>query len=109
MAPQLLSSLPKHRQLDVRASQRTYQGAYLRTALGVLAFSVLAMRLFAPSFAAIGLVFQLYALALCALGWLRGRHDHPGDYFVTVGNYVLALSTVTCACFAVLLVLLARI
>lgn len=129
--PSRITGLTKNQQLDIRAHQRTYQGAYIRTCIGVLSFSVLVMKLFSKDFASIGLVFQVYALILCLIGYFRGSnmdlyfvtgnskthwHYDNGDndnnidkfYFQTSGHFVLILSSITISCFIVLLVLLAR-
>ncbi|MDL2082336.1 hypothetical protein QNN03_38660, partial [Streptomyces sp. GXMU-J15] len=44
--PSRLDVLTKDRKLDVRAHQRTYEGAYTRTALGCLSFAILVIKLF---------------------------------------------------------------
>lgn len=122
--PSRITGLSKEQQLDIRAHQRTYQGAYIRTCIGVLSFSVLVMKLFSKDFASISLVFQIYALILCLIGYFRGNNldlyfvngdgksnnDNKFDkyYFQTSGNFVLLLSTITISCFIVLLVLLGK-
>lgn len=141
----LLSRRPSHlddrltnaQKLDIRAHQRTYQGAYVRTVIGCLSFSLLVMKLFSREFMSIGVVFQVYSLVICIIGYSRannmdlyfidfGRddwykdylseseHDEDGHYevdnkfyFKTSGNYVLWLSVITASCYIVLIVLLA--
>ncbi|GMG39097.1 unnamed protein product [Ambrosiozyma monospora] len=121
--------------LDIRAHQRTYQGAYVRTCLGCLSFSLLIMKLFSKEFMPIGLVFQIYSLLICIIGYFRSKNldlyfinfsdpewfknydwDLDGDgeldnnyYFKTSGNYVLWLTVISGACYLVLFVLLLRI
>lgn len=64
--------LTKAQKLDIRAHQRTYQGAYIRTCIGSLSFSLLVMKLFSKEFMFIGLVFQVYSLLICVIGYHRG-------------------------------------
>jgi len=64
----------KGQKLDIRAHQRTYQGAYVRTCLGCLSFSLLVMKLFSREFMPLGMVYQVYALVLCLASYLRSRN-----------------------------------
>lgn len=129
--------LTKGQKLDIRAHQRTYQGAYIRTCIGCFSFSLLIMKLFSREFMSIGLVFQIYGLLLCIIGYSRGMNmdlyflDFNEDkwysevdqnsreivdghievdnkyYFKTSGNYVLLLTILTCGCYIVMFILLA--
>ncbi|GMM31609.1 hypothetical protein DAMA08_043540 [Martiniozyma asiatica (nom. inval.)] len=132
--PSRIFPLTKDQQLDIRAHQRTYQGAYIRTCIGVLSFSVLVMKLFSREFASMGVVFQVYALILCIVGYRRGKDldlyfvdfqgrwwkewqwDQNGNgevdncyYFKTSGDFVLLLYLLTTACLITLVALLARL
>ncbi|KAG0683067.1 hypothetical protein C6P40_000449 [Pichia californica] len=66
--------LTKAQKLDIRAHQRTYQGAYIRTCIGCLSFSLLVMKLFSKEFMSIGLVFQIYSLLICVIGYNRASN-----------------------------------
>lgn len=66
--------LTKAQKLDIRAHQRTYQGAYIRTCIGSLSFSLLVMKLFSKEFMFIGLVFQVYSLLICVIGYHRASN-----------------------------------
>jgi hypothetical protein len=129
--------LTKAQKLDIRAHQRTYQGAYIRTCIGSLSFSLLVMKLFSREFMSIGVVFQIYSILLCIIGYNRAnnmdlyfinfsKEDWYKDYlpldnatinghididnkyyFKTSGNYVLWLSLITGSCYIILFVLLA--
>lgn len=128
--------LTKAQKLDIRAHQRTYQGAYIRTCIGCFSISLLIMKLFSREFLSIGLVFQIYGLLLCLIGYSRGMNidlyfldfnnnkwyseiDHSRDivcghievdnkyYFKTSGNYVLLLTILSCGCYIVMFILLA--
>lgn len=134
--PSRLSYLDsKGQKLDIRAHQRTYQGAYIRTCLGCLSFSLLVMKLFYREFMPLGMVFQVYALILCVASYLRSRNvdlyfinfndpdwiadyridEHEASsnlnryYFKTNGNIVLWLTILGLGCYITLFVLLIRI
>ncbi|KAJ7858654.1 hypothetical protein B0H14DRAFT_3447120 [Mycena olivaceomarginata] len=74
--------------VELRARQRTFHGAYSRTALSNLGFSLTILRLFDPRFHRIGLLFAVLGAALYVLAFLRARHsrhdfadyDKPEDY-----------------------------
>ena len=58
---------------DIRAHQRTYEGAYTRTAIGCLSFSILIIKLFSKEFLPIGTIYTIYG---CLLYFQRGT---PGE------------------------------
>lgn len=72
--PSRLDTLTKNQKLDIRAHQRTYQGAYIRTCINCLSFSLLVMKLFSREFMSIGIVFQVYSLLLCVIGYSRASN-----------------------------------
>ncbi|KAH9957467.1 hypothetical protein BGW80DRAFT_1381391, partial [Lactifluus volemus] len=59
---------------ELRASQRTYNGAYMRTALGNLGFSLTVLRLFDRLFYRIGIVYAVLAFLLCVCAFFRARY-----------------------------------
>ncbi|KAJ6463522.1 hypothetical protein C8R45DRAFT_1107858 [Mycena sanguinolenta] len=61
--------------VELRARQRTFHGAYSRTALSNLGFSLTILRLFDPRFHRIGLLFAVLGAALYVLAFLRARHS----------------------------------
>ncbi|KIM41870.1 hypothetical protein M413DRAFT_445081 [Hebeloma cylindrosporum] len=61
--------------VELRARQRTFHGAYGRTALGSLGYSLAILRLFEPSFHRIGLVFAVLGGLLFILAFFRSRHS----------------------------------
>ena len=75
--------------LDLMAYQRTFDGAYMRTALNELSYALVVLRLFQSTFYYIGLVSVLLALGLAVAGVQRsslGRenvrrmaHGTPSD------------------------------
>ncbi|KAJ6578817.1 hypothetical protein DFH09DRAFT_1148395 [Mycena vulgaris] len=61
--------------VELRARQRTFHGAYGRTALSNLGYSLTILRLFDPRFYRIGLLFAVLGAALYILAFLRSRHS----------------------------------
>ncbi|KAJ6556885.1 hypothetical protein B0H10DRAFT_2169599 [Mycena sp. CBHHK59/15] len=61
--------------VELRARQRTFHGAYSRTALSNLGYSLTVLRLFDPRFYRIGLLFAVLGAALYVLAFLRARHS----------------------------------
>ncbi|KAF7369819.1 hypothetical protein MVEN_00314700 [Mycena venus] len=74
--------------VELRARQRTFHGAYSRTALSNLGYSLTILRLFDPRFHRIGLLFAVLGASLYVLAFLRARHSRhdfadytkPEDY-----------------------------
>ncbi|WFD08259.1 hypothetical protein MVES1_003631 [Malassezia vespertilionis] len=78
----LHKALQEGERLDLRASQRTFDGAYLRGALGQLTFSMMIMKIFEPAFFWIGLANCVLALGLFATAFFRYRmtmHYEPNS------------------------------
>ncbi|KAJ7699338.1 hypothetical protein B0H17DRAFT_1049491 [Mycena rosella] len=61
--------------VELRARQRTFHGAYSRTALSNLGYSLTILRLFDPRFYRIGLLFAVLGASLYVLAFLRSRHS----------------------------------
>ncbi|THV03498.1 hypothetical protein K435DRAFT_827086 [Dendrothele bispora CBS 962.96] len=61
--------------IEIRARQRTFHGAYLRTALGNLGYALTILRLFNRRFYRIGLLFAVLGGVLFILAFLRDRHS----------------------------------
>ncbi|GAW03060.1 hypothetical protein LENED_004750 [Lentinula edodes] len=105
--------------VEIRARQRTFYGAYFRTALGNLGYALTILRLFDSRFYRIGLLFTILGALLFVLSFLRDRHSRhdfadtqgtkispepshisyiypdshvPGDIIRTVGQKVLYVS-----------------
>lgn len=67
-----IESIINHEELiDIRAYQRTFDGAYTRTALGQLSYAILILRLFERDFYWCGLVYTLLAIQLIFVGMYR--------------------------------------
>ncbi|KAI5121125.1 hypothetical protein M0805_002797 [Coniferiporia weirii] len=61
--------------VEIRARQRTFDGAYARTALGNLGYSLTVLKLFDKRFYRIGLLYAVLAVALFIVSILRSRHS----------------------------------
>ncbi|KAF7321143.1 hypothetical protein HMN09_00202400 [Mycena chlorophos] len=61
--------------VELRARQRTFHGAYTRTALGNLGYALAILRLFDHRFYGIGLLFAVLGASLYILAFLRARHS----------------------------------
>uniref|UniRef100_V5EA60 DUF202 domain-containing protein n=1 Tax=Kalmanozyma brasiliensis (strain GHG001) TaxID=1365824 RepID=V5EA60_KALBG len=59
--------------LDYRAVQRTFDGAYARTALGQLCYATVILRLFQPKFFYVGLVYAILGMGFIPVAIFRYR------------------------------------
>ncbi|KAF8999852.1 hypothetical protein BDQ17DRAFT_1400660 [Cyathus striatus] len=121
--------------VELRARQRTFHGAYSRTAISALCYALTILRLFDPSFHRIGLLFAILGGLLFGLAFLRSRHSQHdfadrhkeddthlkgiktigqdsgrifGRPFVTAGWIVLQVTVVVAAVEITLLVLILK-
>ncbi|KAK4051519.1 hypothetical protein OIO90_004733 [Microbotryomycetes sp. JL221] len=63
--------------VELRARQRTFDGAYIRTAMGNFGYALLILKVFTAEFARIGLLYVILAVILLLVGWRRAnRSDH---------------------------------
>ncbi|KAG0706192.1 hypothetical protein DFH29DRAFT_902513 [Suillus ampliporus] len=60
---------------ELRARNRTFNGAYRRTALATLGYALTALRLFDSRFLRIGILYLVLSILLFALGYIRARHS----------------------------------
>lgn len=101
--------------LDIRAHQRTYEGAYTRTAIGCFSFSILIIKLFSKEFLPIGTMYTVYGCILYFIGVYKSLHvdvfynpEKDMEMYKTGGDYVLLLSIISLCCYIALLVLILR-
>jgi len=82
--------------VELRARQRTFHGAYTRTALGNLGYALTILRLFDTRFYRIGLLFAILAGMLYIFAFVRSRHSRHdfADCDKEDPSYQTALSTV---------------
>lgn len=105
-----IDGLSDNLKLDVRAYQRTYEGAYTRTAIGCLSFAIVIIKLFSKEFLVIGTVYTIYGSLLYFMGVAKSYSvdtyydpDKKMEMFKTGGNSVLTLSLISLASYAALL------
>ncbi|KAJ2475990.1 hypothetical protein GGH12_002340 [Coemansia sp. RSA 1822] len=101
--------------LEVRARERTFDGAYWRTSVGLFGASLVILRIFGLAFFPVGLVFLALGLGFLGIGLVRRRrllnhdtHAHSPT-FITSGGTVVLSSAMCVTAYTVLLVLLVRI
>jgi 4-hydroxybenzoate polyprenyltransferase len=107
--------------VEIRASQRTFEGAYLRTALSQFSFALVVLKIFTAEFYSIGALFAVYGLGvLCASVYRRQQGNKQffaevgpdGEHrkkFRTSGNVVIALTFLSVAAYASLLALIIKL
>ncbi|PCH43190.1 hypothetical protein WOLCODRAFT_132687 [Wolfiporia cocos MD-104 SS10] len=121
--------------VELRARQRTFGGAYARSAMGNLGYALTILRLFDDQFSRIGIVYAVLAALLFVISYLRNRHsnhdfadEHQGERwahaiptvgqvgeriygrpFVTAGWIVAAVATIVAGVEISLLILILRI
>ncbi|CAL1698349.1 unnamed protein product [Somion occarium] len=61
--------------IEIRARERTFDGAYGRTAVGCLGFALTVLRLFDKRFSRIGIAYVVLSVMLYALAYTRQRHS----------------------------------
>ncbi|KAH8167141.1 hypothetical protein CIB48_g1131 [Xylaria polymorpha] len=73
------------RLVEIRAAQRTFEGAYTRTALSQFSFALIILKIFTSEFYAIGALFAIYGatVVLCAL---YRRYEGNRQFFSTIDN-----------------------
>ncbi|KAK7436244.1 hypothetical protein Landi51_12656 [Colletotrichum acutatum] len=118
-------SLPlPQRLVEIRAAQRTFEGAYMRTALSQFSFALIILKIFTSEFYAIGALFAVYGAAVMLVAIFR-RHEGNRQFFTspkvdegsgvasggvvrkfrTSGNSVAMLTVLSLAAYVTLLVL----
>lgn len=113
--PSRLDILSDGLRLDVRAHQRTYEGAYTRSAIGCLSFSILIIKLFSREFLPIGTIYTAYGCLLYFIGVVKAlsvdvfyNPKKDMEMFKTSGDSVLLLSVISLASYIALLILVLR-
>ncbi|KAG2151007.1 uncharacterized protein EDB93DRAFT_1083769, partial [Suillus bovinus] len=80
---------------ELRARNRTFNGAYRRTAIAALGYALTTLRLFDSRFLRIGILYLVLSILLFTLGFIRdrnSRHDFS-DGSKTSALYDQALPT----------------
>ena len=108
--------------MEIRAAQRTFEGAYIRTALSQFSFSLIVLKIFTAEFYGVGALFAVYGGCVMLLSvyrrWVGNRqffsekdeHCVGGrKMFRTSGGAVVGLALLSLAAYIVLLVLTLRL
>ena len=107
--------------VEIRAAQRTFEGAYVRTSLGQFSFALIVLKIFTSEFYSIGALFAVYGAGVLAVSLFRRMQGNRqffseiGDdglqrkRFRTSGNVVIVLSALSFAAYTTLLVLTLRL
>ncbi|KAI0969910.1 hypothetical protein F4678DRAFT_436941 [Xylaria arbuscula] len=107
--------------VEIRAAQRTFEGAYMRTALSQFSFALIILKIFTSEFYAIGALFAVYGatIMLCAIyrRYEGNRQffniiDHEGKVtskFRTCNNSVLLLTTLSLGAYIGLFILTVKL
>ncbi|KAI7675457.1 hypothetical protein KC319_g4576 [Hortaea werneckii] len=102
--------------VEIRAAQRTFEGAYIRTSLGQFSFSLVVLKIFTAEFYSI--VYGAGVLAVSAFRRMQGNRQFFSEIgedglsrkrFRTSGNVVVLLTSLSVAAYICLLVLTLRL
>ncbi|EEH21288.2 hypothetical protein PABG_03519 [Paracoccidioides brasiliensis Pb03] len=103
--------------VEVRAAQRTFEGAYIRTSLSQFSFALIILKIFTSEFYSIGALFAVYGAGVLTIGLFRRQQGNRQFFnevgedglqrrkFRTSGNVVLVLTALSIAAYACLLAL----
>jgi len=113
------NSLP--RLTEIRAAQRTFEGAYIRTAIGQFSFALVVLKIFTAEFYSIGALFATYGVGIMLVSLYR-RYEGNRQFFSemeddgmgrkkfrTSGNAVVVLTALSFGAYVSLLVLTMRL
>lgn len=107
--------------VEIRAAQRTFEGAYIRTAIGQFSFSLVVLKIFTSEFYSIGALFAVYGAGILFTSLFRRMQGNKQFFseigedglhrkkFRTSGNMVTVISALTVAAYVSLLVLTFRL
>ncbi|KAI0387915.1 hypothetical protein F5Y04DRAFT_241303 [Hypomontagnella monticulosa] len=102
--------------VEIRAAQRTFEGAYMRTALSQFSFALIILKIFTSEFYPIGALFAVYGTAVMLCAMYR-RYQGNRQFFTTTedgelrnkfrtsGNSVLLLTGLSIGAYIGLIVL----
>ncbi|KAL9101527.1 MAG: hypothetical protein Q9163_003223 [Psora crenata] len=101
--------------VEIRAAQRTFEGAYIRTALGQFSFSLVILKIFTAEFYSIGALFAIYGAGILLISLFRRQQGNKQFFsetgedglnrrrFRTSGNVVVVLTALSIAAYGCLL------
>ncbi|KAK2735295.1 hypothetical protein FQN57_001190 [Myotisia sp. PD_48] len=101
--------------VEVRAAQRTFEGAYIRTSISQFSFALVVLKIFTAEFYSIGALFAVYGAGVMTIGLFRRQQGNKQFFaevdengvkhqkFRTSGNVVVVLTALSVAAYACLL------
>ncbi|KAF2268915.1 hypothetical protein CC78DRAFT_558078 [Lojkania enalia] len=107
--------------VEIRAAQRTFEGAYIRTAIGQFSFALVVLKIFTSEFYSIGALFAVYGAGVLFTSLFRRQQGNKQFFsevgedglhrkrFRTSGNVVSVLTALSLAAYICLLVLTLRL
>ncbi|KLU87588.1 hypothetical protein MAPG_06585 [Magnaporthiopsis poae ATCC 64411] len=66
--------------VEIRAAQRTFEGAYMRTALSQFSFALIILKIFTSEFYPIGALLAVYGFCILLIAAYR-RHEGNRQFF----------------------------
>jgi hypothetical protein len=64
--------------VEIRAAQRTFEGAYVRTAIGQFSFALIVLKIFTAEFYSIGALFAVYGAGILFISLFRRQQGMFG-------------------------------
>ncbi|KAF2818548.1 hypothetical protein CC86DRAFT_399213 [Ophiobolus disseminans] len=107
--------------VEIRAAQRTFEGAYIRTAIGQFSFALIVLKIFTAEFYSIGALFAVYGAGILFISLFRRQQGNKQFFsevgedglnrkkFRTSGNVVSVLTGLSISAYVCLLVLTLRL
>ncbi|KAL6705355.1 hypothetical protein ACN47E_007004 [Coniothyrium glycines] len=107
--------------VEIRAAQRTFEGAYIRTAIGQFSFALVVLKIFTAEFYSIGALFAVYGVGILFISLFRRQQGNKQFFseigedglhrkkFRTSGNVVSVLTALSVSAYICLLVLTLRL
>ena len=107
--------------VEIRAAQRTFEGAYIRTALSQFSFALVVLKIFTAEFYSIGALFALYGTGVLFISLFRRQQGNKQFFsevgedglnrkkFRTSGNVVVVLTALSVAAYISLIALTIRL
>ncbi|KAH6642515.1 hypothetical protein C7974DRAFT_302087 [Boeremia exigua] len=107
--------------VEIRAAQRTFEGAYIRTAIGQFSFALIVLKIFTAEFYSIGALFAVYGAGILFISLFRRQQGNKQFFselgedglhrkkFRTSGNVVSVLTALSVSAYVCLLVLTLRL
>lgn len=101
--------------VEVRAAQRTFEGAYVRTALAQFSFALIVLKVFTAEFYSIGALFAVYGTGVLLISLFRRQQGNRQFFsevddaglqrrkFRTSGNAVVVLTALSIVAYACLI------